>query len=310
MDIWDKGYATHVTSFWGWDPATWGTVGYTKAGRLETVVGETTDPFIMVIYVTRRAAESHLRGQVTGFYLVSHRPGHRDQFTDPLHHQREPLKWQHSLQAINAFSFLPEYRIDISDLDPSLAHRARSVATNGEVLGPVGVDRLRQIPYIEVPVFGRPNVIDQTIHVPGRGHDRVMGGPVNRSGYIVEGEPVDTEKELYLLSLSGDTGTFLGEPAQGRRIYKIGLSMSPQTRLVMFQKTMPRGAFQWSLVRSTRLENQPPYKSFEAALTGEYAMKEVLAEGKAFLNGEFYAATDELIKSAWAAGSRAARSHR
>jgi hypothetical protein len=307
-DVWSRGQTVHMTSFWGWHPATWGTVGYTSAGRLKTVLRTTTDPFIMVVYVTKSApgADPDVRGKLTGFYLVSHIEGHRDAFTASLHHQRNPDKWRYSLKARQAFNFLPEYRLDIDDFDPGLAPRARSVAASGEELSPSKIERIRRIPYVAVPVYGGPTIVDPTIHVLPEARAIVRAGPVNRTGYTVGGEPADTEKELYVLVLDGDTSAYLGEPAAGRRICKIGMSMSPKTRLETFRSAMPKGAFTWGLYRSTRSDKERPYSGFEAALAGEEAMKEALGKRCSWLGGEFYAATNEQIAEAWEAGRSAA----
>lgn len=306
--IWDNAFTVHITSFWGWTPESWGTVGYTLSGRRETVLRETTDPFIMVVYVTRSApaASKDLRGKIAGFYLVSHEIGHRDKFTAPKHHNRNPDKWQYSLRALRAFSFLPEYRLDIDDYDPTMAERARSVAANGEVVPNNLVERIRNLPYVEVPVYGGADITNAVIHAPSSGTGMVRPGPVNRSGYYVDGEPPETEKELYALRLSGDMDVFLGEPARGRRIYKIGLSMSPKTRLEALRRSLPKGTFGWDLSISTRSKFSKPYPNFEMAVAGENVLKKVLARKGTWLGGEFYAATDAVLEEAWQSAHAAA----
>jgi hypothetical protein len=168
------------------------------------------------------------------------------------------------LKALRAFSFLPEYRLDIDEFDPTLVSRARPVAVYGEELDSAQVERLKRIPYVEVSVFGGPQFIIGDIHVP-RTDPQMKAGPVNRAGYVVAGEPPDTEKELYVLVLDGDTSAFLGNAPSDQRIFKIGLSLSPKTRLDAFRKTLPRGAFSWAMYRSTRVDGHDPYPSHEAA---------------------------------------------
>lgn len=306
--VWEAGRSVHITSFWGWGPETWGTVGYSRAGRRDTVVRTTTDPFIVVGYVTKQVknADPETKGKITGFYLVSHTAGHRDEFTASHHHGQNAEKWQHSLKAIRAFSFLPEYRMLIDEFDATITNRALAVAQYGEEVSPENIERLKRIPFVEVPVFGGSSVVDSTIHAPRTGRHKVKAGPVNRSGYIVDGEPIDTEKELYALILKGDTDAFLGEPALGRHIFKIGLSISPKTRLDAFGKTLPRGAFSWRLYRTTRDIDGAPYPDFETAEAGENAMKDSLGQNKNWLGGEFYAATNELFDAAWWEGRNAA----
>jgi hypothetical protein len=308
--IWDDIPSVWLTSFWGWSPETWGKVGFTAPGRRDTVVRETSDPFIMVVYVTKQAPndDPDIRGKVAGFYIVSHIQGHRDEFTAPKHHQLTPHKWIYSLKALRAFSFLPEYRLDIDEFDPTIVHRAQSVARDSEELDKARIDKLRSLPFVEVPVFGGAASVDGDIIVPHDGRTKVKAGPVNRSGYFVPGEPLDTPKELYALRLHGNMSHYLGEDAEGREIFKIGLSMSPQTRHSAFQRAMPGGAFVWELCRTTQRDGHARYPSFEVAEAGEDKMKDILGEQGKHLGGEFYAATKNVFDAAWKAGRQAALS--
>lgn len=306
--VWDDIPSVWITSFWGWSPDTWGTVGFTSAGRRDTVRRETSDPFIMVVYVTKRAPnrDPDFRGKVTGIYLVSHVEGHRDEFTAPEHHLRNPDQWIHSFKAVKAFSFLPEFRLDIDDFDPTLSTRARAVAQYAEEVKPALIEKLRALPFVEVPVYGGPETVAADITFPSSGRIGVRAGPVNRSGYSVPGEPLDTPKELYALRLTGDPSIWLGTAAEGRHIFKIGLSVSPKTRRDAFRKMLPEGVFTWDLFRSTRRDGFPPYPSFNAAEAGEWAMKQHLGREGQSLGGEFYAATMETFEAAWSSGRAAA----
>jgi hypothetical protein len=308
-DIW-QGKTVYIKGFWGWAPETWAAIGFTGNYR-DTLISKTTNAFIMAIYITKNSgAEKDMLGKIVGFYLVSHEKGHRNDFTAPEHHQRFPEKWQNSIKAVRAFSFLPEYYPSVYDFDPEIYRAATPTAYWGKELTAEQIDQLKVIPYVEVPIFGGHNIIDETIHVPNSAKNQVRGGPVNRSGYYVEGEPVDTEKELYSLILSGDTKAFLGEKASELQIYKIGLSISPKTRLSSFQKTLPeslpQGNIGWVLHRSTRLDEHAPYPNFEAAIAGEKVMKNYLGKHGEWLGGEFYAATKEHFETAWKLGREAA----
>jgi hypothetical protein len=307
-DIWE-GRSVYIKGLYGWTPETWAAIGWSD-NRRETLIKNTTDPFIMVTYVikTSKEASADIRGKIVGFYIVSHQKGHRDEFTDPIHFQRQPDKWINALKAVRAFSFLPEYQPDVYAFDPSLKNGSQGKASTGVELNADKIKELRLLPYIEVPIFdptykaGR--TIDNVIRVPSL--NKVRGGPQNRSGYTVEGEPLETEKELYALCLDGDTSHFLGESANGRKIYKIGLSISPRTRLAAFQKALPEGTYRWKLHRSTRGDKHQPYPHFEAALAGEDSIKEYLAQHAKHLGGEFYAVTDAHFQKAWQIGREAA----
>jgi hypothetical protein len=306
-DIW-HGRTAYIKGFWGWSPETWASIGFRDNYR-DTLISKTTNPFIMVIYITIHSGEKEeMLGKIVGFYLVSHEKGHRDEFTAPEHYQRHPEKWPHAIRAIRAFSFLPEYYLDVYDFDPAIKRAAVPTAERGRELSDEQVKLLKTIPYIEVPIFGGNSVIDRTIHVPpaAKTKIKVRGGPINRSGYVVDGEPIDTPKELYSLILKGETSVFLGDAASQFQLYKIGLSMSPQTRLSAFQealpRTLPEGRIGWSLHRSTRRDGHEPYPNFDAALVGEEAMKDYLGAHGTWLGGEFYAATKENFEKAWEIG--------
>ena len=310
---WDIASDVLLKYFWGWSPETWGTVSFATSGRRQTILAESADPFIVVVSLPANTAVQELARKVVGFYLVSHITGSRDDFSATFHHSTYPERWQFGLKAIGAFSFLPEYRIDAYDLDQSIRSRVRAVGTHGEWLGAGQIERLRQIPYVQVPIFGGAGMGWSEVVVPRRskGPNLVKAGPPNRSGYEIAGEPVDTEKELYVLELTGNAAHYLKTEEAGLRIFKIGLSISPRNRLDTFRRMLPVGAYGWELLRSTRLDGEAAYPSFEAAEAGEWAMKSFLAsaDGVRWLGSEFYAATDAQISSAWSIGRQAAQNY-
>jgi hypothetical protein len=311
-DVWNDGLSVLFTSFWGWDPKTWGTVGWTgKRGltRRSNLLKKLSNPFIVVCYVTSNKSyiDPDLKGMLAGFYLVSHETGDRDDFTHPIHHGRDISKWRHSLRALRAFSYLPEYRISVADLDPTMLARARSISGMAEILTDSAiVNRLREIPYSEVDVYKSPTSTSDTIENTAR-QGLVKAGPASAEGYVVAGGSQLTQRELYVLRLDGDIDAYLGRPANGRYIIKVGLSASPDMRRQAFQKAMPRGAFEWKIERTTRGEGMVIYSSYAIAVRGEYAMKQHLAQHAEWLGGEFYLASQEVIKSAWALGCAASK---
>jgi hypothetical protein len=109
-------------------------------------------------------------------------------------------------------------------------------------------------------------------------------------------------RHLYVLRLDGPADAFLGLPSQGRRIVKIGLAASPESRRSQFQAALPRGAFNWKTHRTTFTPGQPHGWPFDAAEAGEYAMKKFLAVHGDHLDGEFYLAHEADIDEAWRLG--------
>lgn len=313
--IWDQGYSVFWKSFWGWSPETWGAVGFTQSGRRDTIVRESTDPFICAIYVTLNAdvEDVSLLGKVAGFYLISHQKGLRNSFTDRTDFDLEPTKWQYSLRATRAFTFLPEFRPDPYNLDPDLITRVRSVGSHGQFPAESVIDGLKSAPYREVPVFRGLTVSNPDIIVPRNSDAKkktgVRGGTVNRSGYTVPGEPSDTPKELYVLRLEDNVSAFLPDKAPvGTHIFKIGLSMSPASRMAAFNAALPGDRFQWVIHRTTLQDGHDAYPSFEAALAGEDEMKRVLGASGGWMGGEFYSASPALLDEAWRNGRATALS--
>ena len=303
---WDLSSQVLLKYFWGWTPETWATLSFTSEGRRRTIVRDSPDPFIAAICVSADAPDRGLAGRVAGFYLVSHIEGHRNEFTATIHHDRYPASWQHGLGVLRAFTFLPEYRLETYDLYPGIRDHVRAVGAYGEWLDTEKIERLKRIPFVEVPVFGGASFVIGDVYVPTLSPARnlVRAGPANRAGYAVPGEPVDTEKELYIHELTGDAATYLKDAVPDARFFKVGLSISPSVRLEAFRNSMPRGAFRWELFRSTRRDGHSPYPSFEAAEAGERAMKEFLGglDSARWLGGEFYAATASEIALAWVIG--------
>ncbi len=312
-DFWTEKTSVLFTSFWGWSPETWGTIGWTgEAGlsRRTTLLQELTDPFIAVVYVTKAIGEEHLRGKIAGFYLVTHEVGHRDDFTHPSHHDLEPQKWQHSLRAMRAFSYVPEHTILAADFDPTLRNRSLAVSRWCETItDPTKIALLRAIPWIETAVYRTPKqeITEDVSNDPLRGFNRA--GPANRTGYVVSSSAQDLKRELYTLKFNGPVDAFLGRAADGKHIFKIGLSGSPALRMQSLQSALPEGAFRWGIHLQSGQERPKRLFSFEAAVTGEYAMKKSLATSAEWLGGEFYLAREEDLATAWKLGIEAAISY-
>jgi hypothetical protein len=312
VDFWTDETSVLLTSFWGWSPETWGTVGWSGDPGLThrtKLLEELTDPFITVCYATNTQQNDHpeLRGKITGFYLMSRETGHRNEFTHPIHHRRNPEKWQHSLRALRAFSYVPEHRIVFREFDPGLLARARAVASWGEVLTNRRlIARLRNTPWVEVDVYSaKAHVADREDDLLGKGF--VKAGPQNKGGYVVSPAARDLKCQLYVLRLEGDTAAYLGRDCDECSIFKIGLSVSPELRRDTFHKAMPWGAFRWEVERASQIHGGGCAFCFDAAVAGEDAMKQHLTVHAEHLGGEFYLATEAVIDKAWRLGHVAAK---
>ena len=148
IDFWTDDTSVLFTSFWGWTPETWGTVGWSGdrgLTRRANLLAQLTDPFVTVCYVTSNKSyiDPALKGMIAGFMLVTHQTGDRDEFTHPIHHGRDPDKWRHSLRAIRAFSYRIYAELVNSDrfLPPSTISNAMRDAMLSR--GLVTLERLR-----------------------------------------------------------------------------------------------------------------------------------------------------------------------
>jgi hypothetical protein len=305
IGFWTDDTSVLFTSFWGWTPETWGTVGWSgergKTRRTNLLKG-LTDPFITVCYVTSNKTyiDPKLKGMIAGFMLVPHQTGDRDEFTHPIHHARDPDRWRHSLRAARAFSYLPEYRLRAQDVFPELSRTARHVSAMGEVIADIAtINLLRQTPWVEVPVYSTSAMGVSDASEEGATGGAVRAGPDNEGGYSVPTRFGKLPRDLYVLKLEGNTDAYLGRSAEGRAIYKIGLSASPDMRRQSFQKSMPRGAFQWATVRTSSGSGFSAFYSFDAAVAGENTIKQKLAKCAEWLGGEFYLAKEDDIEIAW-----------
>ena len=267
------------------------------------LLGQITNPFITVVYVTgdRANIDPADYGNIAGFYLVSHETGDRDEFTHPIHHARQPDKRPPSPRAARAFTYLPEYRLVPKALDQGILSRARPIAKWGELLtDPQQIELLRGTPWVEVDIYqGQQTPIASSAAGPKSGW--VPAGPAAGGDYTVSGS-AELRRHLYILRLTGDPAVFLGRDTGAARIFKVGLSTSPELRRQAIQKSMPRCAFSWQIHRSTASAEAAEGLTFEAAVAGEYAMKKHLAVCAEHLGGEFYLASEEQAAKAWMLG--------
>ena len=293
-----------IKAFYGYDPESWGCVGYNQPGRIDTLISSTTNPFIMAIWVTFDSNDP-AAGKLAGFMEVTHEKGRRADFIAPFQDDaHEKGKWEYSLRASRAWEILPEFQPKIRDFYPDMqtGKRERASGRWAEKLPDQYVEKLKALPRREVKVYGSDAEITPDIVFPPTKGGFVKSGPGRRNGFEV-GEPRSLEKELYILKLNGDVDAFLGRNGHGQSIYKIGLSISPETRKATLNSAIPNGQFYWSVERTTSRDGDPRYPNHEIAEAGEMAMKEYLGGIKnAHLGGEFYLASEKAIKAAWKLG--------
>lgn len=297
-----------LTSFYGFNPAQWGYLGFSTKGQRDHFIKNTQPGAVVVIYGHKSKAPEGQRGQVIGIQQVSHRVNSAQAFMDPAvwtakeANEETKGKWDLGVKATRAWKVTPEsYQLIDDFADESYtAGRAQFIGSQGVRLTRAEARKIFDLTLIETSVFGEIG-IDTAVPIKG---DILLRpskpGPVSQTGYMVR--EAEGPKENYILQLSGNIDDFLGRPALGRKVVKIGMSVSPSARMEAFNAALPACAFRWSLLRSNALDGRPAYASSNLGLRGEEGMKQVMAAKGEWLGGEFYLASQDVIDAAWAAG--------
>lgn len=297
-----------LTSFYGFSPARWGYLGFTTKGQRDHFIKSTQPGALVVIYGHKSKAPEEQRGQVIGIQQMSRRVNTARNFMDPAVWAAKEAdtetkgKWEWGIKAVRAWKVAPESYQWIDDFaDESYTiGRAQLIGSQGVRLTSSEARKIFDLVLVETSVFGERSV---NAAAPAKGDVLLRPskpGPVSQNSYMVQ--EAEGPKENYILQLCGDTNAFLGRSAGGRKIVKVGMSVSPISRMDAFNAALPSGAFSWSVLHSNTLDGRSPYPSSRLGLVGEDAMKAIMAAQGEWLGGEFYLASEETIGAAWAAG--------
>ncbi|MGO4441017.1 hypothetical protein [Rhizobium sp. RAF56] len=306
-----------LTSFWGFDPANWGCIGFADEARRTRYLNNSKPGTLVAIYVTKGRGPENMRGKVVGVLEMSHEIGHAREFISAdrwAEKERDPYsrgKWLHAVKATRAWRVVPEDYVPVEELFPQLYN-----SSHPEFIGASGVPipadeaaKLFELDVYEVPVYGRMEPVDPTIQTleSALSPSRAVS-PASRPYWVGE---TDGPKHLYILRLTGNVANFLGrapDSVEDQHIIKVGFSKSPRTRRDQIQGAYPRGSFNWEVFRPSPQPDNAPYANAGIAIAGEDAMKKRLVEdGAEVLGGEFFLADDNLVYRTWAAGNNAAK---
>ncbi|MGR9392120.1 hypothetical protein ACU8OL_03840 [Rhizobium leguminosarum] len=310
------GRSVWLTSFWGFDPASWGCIGFADEWRRKAYVSKSQTGGLVAIYVTKNKGPENMRGKVVGVLEVSHEQGHAKEFISGDRWAEKELdparkgKWLYAVKATRAWRIVPEDWKPVEELFP-LAYGG----SNPELIGANGVpvsadeaENLFELDVYEVPVYGSAEPVDSTIQTleSALAPSRAVR-PSSRPYWVGE---TDGPKHLYMLRLKGDIAAYLGriaEDLEDKHIIKVGFSKSPLARRDQIQSAYPKGAFEWEVFKPDPQPENAPYANAEVAIAGEDAMKKRLVDqGAEVLGGEFFLAEDWLIYNTWIAGKVAA----
>ncbi|NTF34120.1 hypothetical protein [Rhizobium skierniewicense] len=305
-----------LTSFWGFDPAGWGCIGFADAAKRKRYLRLSSPNALVAIYVTKGKGPEQMRGKVVGVLEMSHNAGHASQFIAGdrwAEKEMDPAsrgKWLLAVQATRAWRVVQEDWQPVERLFPiayASAH-AEYIGSSGVQVGASEAELLLQLDVYEVPVYGQMSRVDGAIQTLESALSPSRAIPPATEPYWV-GE-TDGPKHLYILELSGDTSAYLGRPpaeVDGRTIIKVGFSRSPSARRDQIQSAYPNGQFKWVIKYPQPVPDAAPYSSARVAIVGEDAMKRrLVTEGAEVLGGEFFLVEDWLIHSTWSAGKFAA----
>ena len=305
-----------LTSFWGFDPAGWGCIGFADESKRSRYLKQSKPGALVAIYVTKAKGPEEMRGKVVGVLEISHQIGHASQFIagdrwaekekDPEHKG----KWLFAVKATRAWRIVPEEWRPVEEVFPGTyqSNNAEFIGSSGVRASATEANRLLHLNVYETAVYGQSSEIDGAISDLERMLSPSRAVPPAAGPYWV-GE-TDGPKYLYILELMGDTAAYLARTpnqVEGTSIIKVGFSRSPLSRRDQIQSAYPLGQFRWMVKYPENFEGPAPYPSAAVAIAGEDAMKRRLVqEGADILGGEFFLADEGQIIRAWYAGKSAA----
>lgn len=310
-----EGVPTNVwlTSFYGFDPSRWGFLGFSNSGQRDHFVRETKPGALVVIYGHKSKAPKEQQGQIIGIQQVSHRVNFAKSYMDPVawikkeNDAETKGKWDLAVKATRAWHVTPESYVSVDEFadETYSTGRAQAIGSLGMRLTANEAKRLLDLVLVETSVFGEIP-IDAASPVEGALLLRTSKpGPVSQTGHFTR--EAEGPKQNYILRLNGDPEAFLGRPAGGKYIVKIGFSVSPLSRRDTLNAALPAGIFSWAALHSNDLDGEKPYPSSKSALAGEAEMKKILENDGEWLGGEFFLASISTIQMAWSAGKKIAR---
>jgi hypothetical protein len=308
-----------LTSLWGYDPKTWGFIGFSKRHQLESFLEDTKPGVLVVIYINTNGHEPRLRQSVVGVMQLSHQTGPAAEFMDPVAYiakqqkAEEADKWDYAVRCERAWQILPEQRPRIETFaDISWRpEKGMHIGAQGVQLKGSEARKLLDLSMVEVDVYGASSIIGAapgTLADVQQEFSPSRGIPSPSAPFTVRES--EGPKELYILRLEGSAANFLGRTTAevgGKAIVKVGFSQSAAMRCLQLQAALPAGAFRWRVIRSNTLDGTLSYSSSRVAMRGEDEMKRCLAMVGESLGREFFLADEAALEQAWTAADAKAR---
>ena len=302
-----------LTSFYGFDPEDWGSLGFSTEQRRQEFIDATHAGVLVVVYNSLQG-DPHWR-RVVGILQCSHEKGYSKDFISPAAWQtkrensKSRDKWNYAVKVKRAWRVAPEAMPLVTDFAPEATRSGawQHIGARGVGLTRAEVRKIGDLLLQEVNVYGEANIVG-SVAVSGKDALKTSkAGPVSKNSFVVTES--EGPKHLYILTLRGDVDALLGKSAKGRLIVKAGFSKSPELRCDAFNKALPACAFRWEVSHTSVSLNSAPYPCSEHAKIGEKLMHELLCKpdcGES-LGGEFFLAEPKQVEKAWLKGNQAAR---
>src|ERR1035437_216352 len=209
-----------LTSFWGFEPETWGALGFSASATRNYFVKRTKPGVIVVIYVTKGRGPENERGKVVGFLEVSHTQGNLREFISG--DQRAQVdndpsargKWLFALKVTRAWRIAPEEQVAVDQILPLTyaSSSAEFIGSHGVPVDAGEIEKLKSLTVYEVPVYGEPQLVSSAIEPFRNALKPSQAVQPSKEPYWV-GE-TDGPKHLYILQLTGDIVHYLGRSAE------------------------------------------------------------------------------------------------
>ncbi len=304
-----------LSSLYSFEPEKWGFLGFTEEWMRRSFVRRSTSGVLVVLYGASRSSPQDRR-KIIGVQQQSHQCVYAREFMSEDDWNKKQSdsdgkkRWNYGVRTLRAWRVSRESQIDVSRF-ASITYkpaRGQPIGAQGMPLTSDEAHRILDLDLYEVEVYGQPEMgfsafgAAENVLTPSR------PGPVSQSPHMVC--EAEGRKHLYILNLKGDADAFLCEPAHGRLIVKVGFSASPNYRCRYFNHTLPKGAFRWTIHKSTFAEDRAPFPCSGHALEGEKAMKDLLEKSGKSLGGEFFLAGSDEIEVAWRRGLAVAENWR
>jgi hypothetical protein len=309
-DIW-------LTSFWGFDPKSWGCIGFTEASKRNYFLNNSSEKPLVAIYITKGKGPDNMRGRVVGILEVSREGGHAKEFISGdtwARTEADPEargKWLYALKVTRAWQIIAEEWYAVEDLFPDTYSdkKSRYIGAQGVKLSLREAEKLLSLTVYEVPVYGATGKVESGIQSFSNALTPSKAvSPATEPYWVGE---TDGPKHLYILRLVGDIPAYLGRAGHEvdeRMIVKVGFSKSPLSRRDQIQSAYPVGQFNWEVLYPEEPRGPTPYPNAAVAIAGEDAMKKRLVEeGQECLGGEFFLADEGSVIRTWNAGKFAAQ---